>query len=305
MQYTWRGGLATLGIAVTLLGTARPASAEPSPDKMAAGQLVALVNQERAAAGVPPLGLSDVAVEVAEAWSANMASTRVLAHNDAWFSTETKERAGAAASGENVAQNVDVADAHRRLMASPQHRANILDPRFHQLGIGVVRDGDGTWWITEDFLQLRVVGDTNDTSPPTTVPVPPAPPPPSEPQPQPSPSPPLPPAPSPGGVPQPAGRASTATPVPVPAATDVVTNHGEIAHSASSEDAGEQLQEAGDGGEVASGREMVTLAARSDAAPLGLAAMAAAGVFANASAIAVHRRRRLPATAKGGKITGS
>jgi hypothetical protein len=131
-------------------------AAEP-PDKAAASQMLVLINADRAAVGLAPLSVSTVAVEVAEAWSASMADTDTLAHNDAWFTSSSRERAGASAVGENVAYNADIADAHRRLMDSPGHRANILDGRFHQIGIGVVRGVTGSYWITEDFLQLRSV----------------------------------------------------------------------------------------------------------------------------------------------------
>ena len=42
--------------------------------------------------------------------------------------------------------------AHQQFMASPDHRANILDPRFRRIGIGAARRGD-TWWITENFVK--------------------------------------------------------------------------------------------------------------------------------------------------------
>ena len=302
MQLRWRGGLATVGITVVLLAHTQPGRAESSPDKVAAGQLVALVNQERAAAGVAPLGLSDVAIEVAEAWSVHMATTGVLAHNDAWFSTETKQRAGAAVAGENVAANIDVADAHRRLMASPQHRANILDPRFHQVGIGVVRGGDGRWWITEDFLQLRAVQNTNDVVEPVAPPAP-GPPPPS-PAP-PASTPPAPPAPAPSSEsvqPAPVEPASTVPPVGVPDSAG--SDGGEVARGVAGADAAAGFGSSSGGIEVASGRGVVTPATRSDVVPSGLVALAVAGVLANATGL-VHRRRRLLIEGKGGKITRS
>jgi hypothetical protein len=42
--------------------------------------------------------------------------------------------------------------AHDHLMASPHHRDNILDARFTVVGLGATYR-DGSWWITEDFLQ--------------------------------------------------------------------------------------------------------------------------------------------------------
>src|SRR6185369_5574079 len=45
--------------------------------------------------------------------------------------------------------------AHRSLMNSPPHKANILRPEFTTIGVGVVRKGDSIY-VTQDFArQLR------------------------------------------------------------------------------------------------------------------------------------------------------
>jgi uncharacterized protein YkwD len=41
---------------------------------------------------------------------------------------------------------------HRALMASPEHRANLLDPHFTQVGLGLFHDSHGGFWMTEMFL---------------------------------------------------------------------------------------------------------------------------------------------------------
>ncbi len=43
--------------------------------------------------------------------------------------------------------------AHEVLMQSPGHRANILEPRFSKVGVGVYRDSRGRFWVTEMFLR--------------------------------------------------------------------------------------------------------------------------------------------------------
>ena len=45
--------------------------------------------------------------------------------------------------------NVDY--AHRALMNSPGHRANILEPRFVKIGLGIYRNAKGEFWVTEMF----------------------------------------------------------------------------------------------------------------------------------------------------------
>lgn len=49
----------------------------------------------------------------------------------------------------NDIYNVDY--AHRAFMASPGHRANILEPRFSKVGIGIYRNAKGEFWVTEMF----------------------------------------------------------------------------------------------------------------------------------------------------------
>ncbi len=56
------------------------------------------------------------------------------------------------ASGENVARTSGPERAHTALMNSPGHRANILDPSFNSVGIGVIRNADGIY-VTQDFAR--------------------------------------------------------------------------------------------------------------------------------------------------------
>ena len=43
--------------------------------------------------------------------------------------------------------------AHMSLMNSPGHRANILEPRFTKIGVGLYRDSQNRFWVTETFLR--------------------------------------------------------------------------------------------------------------------------------------------------------
>jgi uncharacterized protein YkwD len=47
----------------------------------------------------------------------------------------------------------DVLLGHQALMESPGHRANILDPRFERVGVGIYRDAGGAIWVTQMFLR--------------------------------------------------------------------------------------------------------------------------------------------------------
>ena len=52
--------------------------------------------------------------------------------------------------GENVALDYDAAHGHEHLMLSPPHRANLLNPAYNVVGLGVVRSGDRLF-IVQDF----------------------------------------------------------------------------------------------------------------------------------------------------------
>ena len=118
----------------------------------AAARLLTLLNGERAAAGLAPFTMRADVTEIAVGWTSTMAGSGHLAHNDAYFTRETRTRLGARLLGENVAYDGSIDAAHRALMASPPHRANILDARFTVIGIGA-EQRDRTWWVTEDFVQ--------------------------------------------------------------------------------------------------------------------------------------------------------
>jgi hypothetical protein len=52
--------------------------------------------------------------------------------------------------GENVALDYSADGGHRHLMLSPPHRANLLNPAYNVVGLGVVRSGDRLY-IVQDF----------------------------------------------------------------------------------------------------------------------------------------------------------
>ncbi len=124
-------------------------------DPAAEQQLVQLVNQERAKAGLPALALDDHLTHAAREHTVLMAQHNTLSHE---FPGEPKVSARLAATGlrfnndgENVAMDSGtVQDVHHGLMHSPPHRANILSPKYNAIGIGVTRQG-GAYWVTEDF----------------------------------------------------------------------------------------------------------------------------------------------------------
>jgi uncharacterized protein YkwD len=117
--------------------------------------LLDLANQARAKAGAPALALDAGLCQAARAHAEAMFAVRQLSHQ---FDGEPSlpQRLGSATStnldqeGENVALDMDAADGHKHLMLSPPHRANLLNPAYNVIGLGVVRSGDRLY-IVQDF----------------------------------------------------------------------------------------------------------------------------------------------------------
>lgn len=140
---------ATLGL-VGLTSDAAVASAGPDTgaDELT---IVAKINAERAAAGLAPLVVDGRLFDSARAWSAAQAAAGDLSHDASFFGAGRP--AGVGAVAENVAYNVSADLVHERLMASPAHRANILNPAFTSVGVGEVVAADGRIFVTERFAQ--------------------------------------------------------------------------------------------------------------------------------------------------------
>ncbi|HVE46821.1 MAG TPA: CAP domain-containing protein [Acidimicrobiales bacterium] len=130
---------------------APPAAPRTAPE--AAQRLLDLANGERAKAGLGRLSSRDDVVAIALAHSQRMAAAGNIFHNDSYFTDAVQRMLSSKARGENVAQNSGVDDTHTRLMNSPGHRANILDPRFSVAGFAVVQAPDGRYYTTQAFLQ--------------------------------------------------------------------------------------------------------------------------------------------------------
>jgi uncharacterized protein YkwD len=120
----------------------------------AESELTRLLNDEREKHGLQPLARDQRLEKAAREHSLRMADQHVLSHG---FSGEAElpERLASAGirfdrSGENVAFGPTAQQVHDGLMKSPPHRANILNPEFDSIGVGVVLH-DGLLWVTQDF----------------------------------------------------------------------------------------------------------------------------------------------------------
>ena len=117
--------------------------------------MLEMVNKERSKNGLKPLRFDPELVPVARAHSQDMFTRGYFAH----VNLEGKnpfDRMRAAnirftAAGENLALAQTVEIAHTNLMNSPGHRANILNPAFGRVGIGILDGGFYGLMISQEF----------------------------------------------------------------------------------------------------------------------------------------------------------
>lgn len=128
-------------------------TASPGHVPEAVSRILVLMNNERRSRGLPLFSQRGDVSAISRGHSQAMAAAGTIYHNDAYFAPSTKQRLDAALLGENVARNADIDDAHRRLMNSPGHRANLLDARFTVVGLGVYRSSTGSLYVTQNFVQ--------------------------------------------------------------------------------------------------------------------------------------------------------
>jgi uncharacterized protein YkwD len=127
------------------------ATAKPDYESL----MLELVNKERIKHGLKPLKFDPDLVPVARAHSQDMFAKGYFAH-DNLDGKDPFDRMRAAgihfqSAGENLALAQTVEIAHVNLMNSPGHRANILNPSFGRLGIGILDGGFYGLMISQEF----------------------------------------------------------------------------------------------------------------------------------------------------------
>ncbi len=134
--------------------------------------LIAAINNERTQRGIGPLTEDPLLNVTARTHSREMCSLSYFDHHSPTAGIQTpmdrylvglrawgEGKPEAALVGENIFYSsatdavYNVAYAHVCLMHSPGHRANILEPRFTKVGVGLYRDAQGRFWVTEMFLR--------------------------------------------------------------------------------------------------------------------------------------------------------
>jgi uncharacterized protein YkwD len=146
-----------LSLAFALQPVARAADSKPTQfDEAAERQVVQLINQSRVTEGLQPLAVDQRLTEAARKHTARMIQHRELSHQyddeDALPLRFANENFRSDKQAENIALEIDAVSAHNSLMHSPGHRANIMNPAYNAVGVGVVNTGHEIY-VTEDFAE--------------------------------------------------------------------------------------------------------------------------------------------------------
>ncbi len=141
-----------------------------SPGSDLGSQVLAQLNDARAAAGAPPLVISAGLVRSAAKHTQTMAGGCGLSHQcpgeaDLWTRIAA-EGVSASAVAENVGEAGPAGASDSAILAMARlmttgmlnetppddgHRRNILNPAYRHVGISLLRDSHGTVWMTQDF----------------------------------------------------------------------------------------------------------------------------------------------------------
>lgn len=112
------------------------------------------VNGEREHRGLEPVSWNDDLAKVARDWSSEMAEAERLEHQDVRELLQRESLSGFTSIGENIFRAnrpVPAGVIHAGWMRSDGHRANVLNPGWNRLGIGVFCAPDGSVWATQEF----------------------------------------------------------------------------------------------------------------------------------------------------------
>jgi uncharacterized protein YkwD len=152
-------------------------AASPDTPNSREAEFIRLINIDRSKRGLGALALDPVLMDTARLHSRDMAERDYFSHHSPAPAPRTptlryvedlKNIGGVQPESMLVGENIyycsvytkdfDVKYSHKALMDSPGHRANILEPRYQKVGVGVYIDPIGQFYVTEMFLRDTPVG---------------------------------------------------------------------------------------------------------------------------------------------------
>ncbi len=132
---------------------------QPTPEEI---RSVELVNRERKKLGLPLLTIDPTLIAVAREHSKEMMEKKYFSHQSPTPGLKTPmdrflkvvPKPEYACVGENLfyCTVVDVQRGHQAFMNSPTHRDNVVFPRYEKIGVGIIKNEKGEFWITQMYL---------------------------------------------------------------------------------------------------------------------------------------------------------
>jgi uncharacterized protein YkwD len=127
-------------------------------------QFVDLVNRERARRGLRKLEIEPLLTAIARQHSTEMRDRSYFNHDspipvirtpmDRYRRMVPNPPNDYACVGENLfyCTVVDIQRGHRAFMNSPTHRDNVVFPHYQKIGVGIVKNDRGEFWVTQMYL---------------------------------------------------------------------------------------------------------------------------------------------------------
>lgn len=156
------------GLLVPVSSGALAAAPAPMPasDPGAESQFVSKINNLRASKGLSQLQVSGELTGVARRWTDRMVSDGQISHNP---NLGSQVSGNWTKLGENVGVGYDVDGLMQAFINSSAHYANLVDPAWTHVGVGVTITGAGEIYTTHNFMALG-----GGAPPPPPPPPPPA-----------------------------------------------------------------------------------------------------------------------------------
>jgi hypothetical protein len=162
MRHARLAGLFVTAALSALVFLAAPAHADALSDEQ---QFVVAINQMRSNLGLGPLAVDANLTDVARGWAQKMADAGAISHNPGLAGAVTSDWQKV---GENVGVGPTVAQLMDAFTKSPHHYANLSDPSFTYIGVGVVYRGK-SMYTSHEFMQLRGARAQAAAKPPVAV----------------------------------------------------------------------------------------------------------------------------------------
>ena len=119
-------------------------------------QALKLINNDRKERGLAPLRFKPHLAKLAENYAKDMIKRDFFSHvnpeGQSPFERMQEQKIVYNYAGENLAFNESVYAAQNAFMHSPDHKANILNANYTQVGIGIVEASRGRIFVVQEFI---------------------------------------------------------------------------------------------------------------------------------------------------------